>query len=170
MLGISSDTYQPFQVHSGRHRKIYDITAWSILPSFSVSWTTSMSSFSHLEGHSLCSVCDPASSSFSMQIHSCGFCHFMLHASFLIESRWLSWAEQLTMHLIGSKFLPVFRWWPDSFSLRLSSNAVFSYCRYSCDPWLRGSPGGRSGYASGSSPQVRVLLRLTSAVWNVRWN
>lgn len=35
--------------------------------------------------------------------------------------------------------------------------AALSCCRHSCDPWLGGCPGGGSGHASGSSPQVRAL-------------
>lgn len=53
--------------------------------------------------------------------------------------------------------------------------AAFSCCRHSCDPWLGGSPGGRSGHASGSSPQVRALpgaleALISSAKWLVKLN
>jgi len=53
--------------------------------------------------------------------------------------------------------------------------AAFSCCRHSRDPWFGGGPGGRSGHASGSSPQVRALpgvpvALISSAKWLVKLN
>lgn len=48
--------------------------------------------------------------------------------------------------------------------------AAFSCCRHSCDPRLGGSPGGRSGHASGSSPQVKALPgALEALICSAKW-